>query len=154
MSTLADYLPWLVDEEGRFELPAGDGRTAWIDPGDIARAAAAALLDDRLSGVFLLSGPEALGMAEVADRFAVATGRPFHYVPASPERARAQLEQRGLSRMAAFLVGHYSAVAEGGFGQVTDDVRQLTARPPATLAEFLATRPRETFDVRSREAHA
>jgi hypothetical protein len=63
-------------------------------------------------------------MAEVADRFAVATGRPFHTCPASPERALAQLEQRGLSRMAAFLVGHYSAVAEGGFGQITDDVRR------------------------------
>jgi uncharacterized protein YbjT (DUF2867 family) len=41
MQTVGDYLPTLIDADGAFYLPAGDGRTGFVDVRDIATCALA-----------------------------------------------------------------------------------------------------------------
>jgi len=43
MQTLFAYLPQLVESDGAFRLPAGDGRISWVDAQDIAAVAFRAL---------------------------------------------------------------------------------------------------------------
>jgi uncharacterized protein YbjT (DUF2867 family) len=141
MQTLAGYLPQLLGDDGVIRLPAGDGRTAWVDARDIGALCAAVVLQPPPApGVLTATGPEALDMHAVADAFASALRRPVRYEPTDPADALPALEER-LGPMAEFLVQHYTAVARGGFDQVSDDVETLTGRPPRPLAAFLAEQP-------------
>jgi uncharacterized protein YbjT (DUF2867 family) len=49
-------------DHGQIAVPAGDGKSSFVDARDIAESAAAALTTDRFNGkAFNLTGPEALG---------------------------------------------------------------------------------------------
>jgi len=74
---------------GELRLPMGDGRIASVDVGDIAEAAARVLTGAGHEGkIYRLTGPEALTMAEVAERLSAATGKTIKYVAVDPEEAR------------------------------------------------------------------
>src|ERR1700693_4204039 len=79
---------------GVFFLPMEDARIASIDVGDIAEVAAIALTTPGHEGkIYPLTGPEALSMAEVAEKLSAATGKPMRYINVAPEQARqAQLD--------------------------------------------------------------
>lgn len=75
--------------KGALFLPMEDARIASIDIGDIAEVAVAVLTGAGHEGkTYPITGPEALGMAEVAERLSRATGKPIRYVNVSPEDAR------------------------------------------------------------------
>jgi uncharacterized protein YbjT (DUF2867 family) len=140
MQTLADYLPQLLDDDGVFRLPAGDGRTAWVDTRDIAALCAAVVIQPPPEpGVLTATGPQALDMHAVAAAFASALRRPVRYQPTDPAGALPELEQR-LGPMAQFLLEHYTAVQRGGFEQISRDVERVTGRPPRPLTDFLTER--------------
>ncbi len=141
MQTLAGYLPRLVEPDGTFELPAGEGRTAFVDAADIAAVAAEVLLRPPPTGtVHLVTGPEALTMADVAATLAARLGRPVAYRPIGVDRARARLAER-IGPMAGFLVEHYANVAAGGFATVTTTVPDLTGHPARSLDAYVAADP-------------
>jgi nucleoside-diphosphate-sugar epimerase len=73
---------------GRLPLPMEDARIASIDVGDIAEVAATILTGsghERAS--YPLTGPEALSMAEVAEKLSAAIGKRVEYVNVAPEEA-------------------------------------------------------------------
>ncbi len=78
---------------GAFFLPMEDAKIASIDVGDIAEVAATVLTSPGHEGkIYPITGPEALSMAEVAEKLSVATGKRIRYVNVAPEEAkRAQL---------------------------------------------------------------
>ena len=60
---------------GELALPTGAGAAAFVDADDIAAVAVAALTEDGHDGeVYELSGPRALGIADVLDEIAKVTG--------------------------------------------------------------------------------
>src|SRR5262245_54854441 len=66
-----------------------DARIASIDIGDIAEVAATVLTGSGHEGqIYPLTGPEALSMAEVAEKLSSATGKPIQYVNVAPEEAK------------------------------------------------------------------
>ncbi len=66
-----------------------DARIASIDIGDIAEVAATILTSAGHEGkIYPLTGPEALSMAEVAEKLSIVTGKPIQYVNVAPEEAR------------------------------------------------------------------
>jgi uncharacterized protein YbjT (DUF2867 family) len=79
--------------KGALFLPMEDARIASIDIGDIAEVAATVLTGSGHEGkIYPLTGPEALSMAEVAEKLSIATGKPIQYVNVAPDEAkRAQL---------------------------------------------------------------
>ena len=142
LQTLAGYLPVIAGAAATLELPAGGGRTAFVDARDIAAVAAAVLLDPPDDdAVHLVTGPQALSMAEVAAIVGAGTGEDLRYRAVDPERARRTLTARGAGPMAGFLTAHYTAVAAGGFDLVADSVQRLTGRPARSLAGFVAEDP-------------
>src|SRR5205807_2513635 len=75
--------------QGALRLPMADARIASIDVGDIAEVAVACLTAAGHEGrIYRLTGPEALDMAEVAERLSAATGRAIRYVDVPPEDVR------------------------------------------------------------------
>jgi uncharacterized protein YbjT (DUF2867 family) len=132
---------WLAGiRQGVIAVPAGEGRTSFIDARDIATSAAAALRSDRFDGqAFNLTGPEALGYAQAAAILSAAAARPIRYMPVDDAAFIATLAGAGMPRdYAAFLAGLFHPVREGWTAAVTPDVAALTGTAPRSLAIYAA----------------
>jgi len=137
----ADAAPHFVNAEGVIRGPAGSGRVAAVAQADVADVAAAALRNPaaHAGATYTLSGPEALTMAEVADRLTVALGREVRYVDETVEaayawrRAAYDAEQWQLDAW----VSTYTAIAAGELAEVTGDVEGVTGHPARTLEQAL-----------------
>lgn len=142
MAVVLDPLLQQARATGRFQLPLGSARVAFVDVEDIARAAAwalthpAAAAGRRLS----LTGPESLGLRDIADRFAAAFGRPVK--ASSPPALLARLV---LGRRIAdpFLHRHQLAMLDlmrsGDMSMVSPDLENATGKPGRSVADWLAT---------------
>ena len=75
--------------KGALFLPMENARIASIDVDDIAEVAATVLTSSGHKGkIYPLTGPEALTMAEVAEKLSTATGKAIRYVNVAPEDAK------------------------------------------------------------------
>lgn len=126
-------------DQGVIAVPAGSGRTSFIDVRDIADAAAAALSTDAHDGrAFNLTGPQALDYAEATAQIGSALGRSLRYEPIDDARFVAQLTGAGVPQdYAQFLAAIFHPVREGWTAAVTDDVRTLTGHAARPLASYL-----------------
>jgi uncharacterized protein YbjT (DUF2867 family) len=124
--------------KGLLLLPMEDARIASIDIGDIAEIAAKALTEPgHENKVYPLTGPEALSMAEVADKLSAATGKIIRYVNVPPEDARKVQLAAG---MPPFLAdGLFELFAErrkGMEAKVWPDSERLLGRRPTSFDAF------------------
>jgi uncharacterized protein YbjT (DUF2867 family) len=125
--------------EGRFAAPMDDRRFALVDVRDVARVAAAALIEDEHEGAtYVVTGPEALSYGDAAGAIGAAIGKGVAYEPAEPGAFRDQLiAERGLPRWRADELAFIASAYGGGAGElVTDVVRRVGGEPPRTFAEF------------------
>ena len=140
-----DFLPLMVGADGVIRGPAGDGRMAGVTRDDIADVAAAVLLadGDRHDGrSYDLTGPEALTMAEVAQRLSELAGRTITYHPETLEEAYASRASYGAPDWEVDgWVTTYVAIANGELEAVSGDVAAVAGHPPMRLAEFLRRNP-------------
>lgn len=121
-------------------LPAGEGRTPFVDARDVGAAAAAALQRGDVSGkTLMLTGPQALMHAEVAAILSEAAGVEIHYQNL-PEAAFAEtLLQAGLPpEYVAYIGSLFRLTREGVFENPTYDLEWLTGSKPRTLQEYAA----------------
>lgn len=129
-----------VREEGVIHSPIEDGRVPFIDTRDIAAVAAEALLhpDAHANARYVLTGPEAVGFAELAAAVSEATGKPVRYQPISMEEARARMEAQGVEPRlieATLALAAYQK-AGGPTAQVSEDVERILGRPPRSIRDF------------------
>ncbi|MET7368813.1 NAD(P)H-binding protein [Streptomyces sp. NPDC005566] len=124
---------------GELALPVGDGAAAFVDADDIAAVAVAALTQDGHTGeVYELSGPRALGLAEVLDEIARATGRRASYVGVDDAAFRAGLVAQGMPEAeAALWADALLPIRTGREAQVSDGVRRALGRAPRDFADFV-----------------
>lgn len=119
---------------GELVLPAGEVGEPFIDAGDIAEVATAALTDDRhIGATYELTGPELLSFGEVATVLSEVTGRDIRFVPVSLDAYRAYLVSHGLPADFASL---FDTVLDGRNAHLTDDVRRVLGRPPRGFLEY------------------
>lgn len=128
-----------IRETGEILVPAGDGRTSFVDARDVAAVAAAALTDETpRPGALDLTGPAALTYHEVAAVCSEATGRDIDYrAPSALTFLRQSVPKRGLG-FSLTMVGIYTTARLGLAGRVTDTVAEILGRPPRTVREFAA----------------
>jgi uncharacterized protein YbjT (DUF2867 family) len=111
-------------ERGKFVLPTGAGKIAWIEPADIAAVAIEALVRDDLAGPLHITGPDALSGDEVAARLGA------QHVDPPLDAWRDAAVAGGLDPWLADSTVHlYEAIARGALEEVTDTVERVTARP-------------------------
>jgi NAD(P)H dehydrogenase (quinone) len=140
-----DFLPLMVGADGVIRGPAADGRVAAVARDDIADVAAAVLLadGDRHDGrSYDLTGPEALTMAEVAQRLSELAGRTISYHPETLEEAYASRASYGAPDWEVDgWVTTYVAIANGELEAVGGDVAAVAGHPPMGLDDFLRRSP-------------
>ncbi len=127
------YMP-----QGVMSLPAGDGRTSFIDVRDIAAVAVAALTDRKhLGNGFVLTGPEALSHGEAARILSEGIGKPFVFEDVTDETWRAKAARSGMELSEVDgMSGLFRLIRDGGMAEITDDVERVIGRPPIGLAAF------------------
>lgn len=122
-------------------VPAGDGRTAFVDAIDVAAVAARALADPhRHDGrIWTTTGKEALTYHDCARILSSELGRPIRYRrPGLLRYLRHATRQLGMSPPMAAVTGViYTTARLGLAGALTDDVTTVLGRPPITFAEFV-----------------
>ena len=136
-----------IINEGAFYLALGDVRLNPVDLVDVGKVGFALLRDGGHEGARLtMTGPEALTMAEVADRISGATGRTVRYVAVSPAQRRQALIAHGIpAEFADALDRQVEERLKGGpESQVDLSTHRLFDVKPATFLEF-ARRNAEAF---------
>ncbi|GAA3284304.1 NAD(P)H-binding protein [Dactylosporangium vinaceum] len=125
---------------GELALPAGDGRTPFVDAEDIADVAVAALSTDRLAGAELgLTGPRALSFGAAVSQIAAATGRSMRFVDVDAETYVAREVAAGTApAVARIMAGVFTALREGRDAGPQDGVERALGRPPREFARYVA----------------
>lgn len=125
-------------DQGQIALPAGDGRSSFIDARDIAASAVAVLTSASFDGkAFNLTGPEALSYADAAAILAETIGKPVAYSAISDDAFIGILTGVGVpADYAAFLASIFYPVREGWTAPVTGDVETLTGQAPRALKTY------------------
>jgi uncharacterized protein YbjT (DUF2867 family) len=123
---------------GRLLLPMGDARIASIDVGDIAEVAATILTGSGHEGaVYPLTGPEALSMAEVAEKLSTATGKTIQYVNVAPEQATSAQLAAGVPPFTAEALAElFAERRKGKEAQVSPVVQTILGRPATSFEQF------------------
>jgi len=136
-----DVWPDFADEHGVIRGPAGTGRVAAVARADVAEVAVAVLREPaaHVGATYVLTGPEALTLDEMAARAGAVLGRDLRFEDESMEEAYA-------TRKAAYdaeqwqldaWVSTYTAIRDGSVAEVTGDVERVTGRPARTLEQAL-----------------
>lgn len=128
--------------ENNLVWPAQGTPMAFIHPDDVADVAVECLLaDSPVAETLHLTGPEAIGFDDLADRLAKATGRPIRFEDMSYDDYIQYLIDRELlpDHHAVVITEIIKPFSERLTVPITDDVQRVTGRPPRTLDEYLAS---------------
>jgi uncharacterized protein YbjT (DUF2867 family) len=140
---------WFMQNElGQAASIAGDGafyapdvtQVSMIDAADVAAVAARVLTSAGHEGeAYVLTGPQALSYADLADVYSRVLGREVHWHEVTFEQARDSMLESGLPEVLA--VGFPEAMRryrDGGVSRrVSPAVEELIGRPPRTFEEFV-----------------
>jgi uncharacterized protein YbjT (DUF2867 family) len=120
-------------------LPMADAKQAIVDVEDIARVAFSLLRDGGHEGrSYDMTGPEALTMAEVAERISQAIGRTIRYVNVAPEERSQRLwwGHQGSPAFADAMDELFRERREGIESRVDVSTHEAFGIRPTTFAEF------------------
>ena len=128
-----------IKARGELFMPAGNGKTSFIDVRDIAAVAVRALVEDgHQHQAYALTGREALTYYEVAHIFTEVLGKPIRYTNPSLLKFIWQMRHRGLSLdFVIVMAAIYTTARLGLAGGITPDVEQLLGRPPLTMRQYV-----------------
>ena len=130
-----------IREKHLIDVPAGKGKTSFVDVGDLAEVAAIALTEPgHENEAYDLTGGEALDYHEVADILAGELGRPISYhAPGLPGFLLRRIRE-GIPLGFALVMGAiYTTARMGKAAMVTPELETLLGRPPRTLPDFVST---------------
>jgi NAD(P)H dehydrogenase (quinone) len=124
---------------GQLVTNVGDGRTAYVSRDDCAAAAAAVLAGTGHEGrAYDITGPEAIGAAELAALASEIGGKDVAVVPVDDETLIAGMTRSGLPEVVARLLASFgTSTREGFLEKVSTAVEDLTGSSPRTLRDVL-----------------
>lgn len=127
-----------IKEQGTVHYPGGDGKTAPIDPRDIAAVAAVALTGPGHEGqAYQLTGPDLLTVREQVGAIARVLGRPIAYVDIPVSAASDSMRRAGMpADLVDALVEMMEAVRDGHEVERTDTVERITGRPARIFEDW------------------
>ncbi len=130
-----------IRERSQLVMPAGRGRTAFVDAHDVAAVAAQAMLEPAAhqERAWTLTGAEALTYGEVAGIMTAVLDRPIRYAQPGLVRylIRARRELRMPAEMIATTAAVYTTARLGLAAGLTGEVQQILGRPPTTMTAFV-----------------
>lgn len=140
-------------QQGALYLPEGEGRTSFVDVGDLASAVAEILVNPfvHIGHEYTITGRRALSNAEALSILSLQSAKRISYVPVTEEIIRKALKKMEASSWwIEFVLSRHRSTREGVGDEVTDTFKKLTGLEPRTfedyseeLAEVLFPRRRE-----------
>lgn len=130
-----------IAAHGEIFIPAGNGRTSFIDSRDVARVAldVFAQPERHRSQIYTLTGAERLDFREVAAILSDVLGRPIRYTRPSLPRFWARMWRRGVTwDTILFMSIVYSLTRAGRNEPLTDELPRLLGRPATSMRQFAA----------------
>lgn len=127
-----------LSARSEISVPAGDGRSAFIDVADVAAVAAKVLLEPgHAKRGYTLTGPRALSFQEVAEILSEVLGRPIRYRPRGVLRFIRDRQAEGVPLgMALVMTALYTVQRTGGAAGVTDDAFRILGRTPNDFRSY------------------
>lgn len=141
-----------IREKSEIPVPAGNGKTSFIDVRDIAAVAAKTLTEQGHGNrAYSLTGDEALTYFEVAKSFSHVLGRRIIYRKPGVIKFAFKMKMRGYPwKFIIVMVGIYTVARLGLAATITKDMQSLLGRRAIRLEEF-AHDYREAFNEIERE---
>ncbi|PJN87640.1 SDR family oxidoreductase [Bacillus sp. mrc49] len=126
-------------EKHEIYVPAGKGKTSFIDVRDIGVAAMKTLIHEEHRGkAYDLTGNEALSYQEVAEIFSEITGESFTYSNPSILEFWKTYRKKGMSNdKIVVMVGIYTTAKIGFAKRVTKDLHAILGHAPITVEQFV-----------------
>jgi len=128
-----------IISDGALYLPLGEVRLNPVDLADVSKVAFSLLRDGGHEGERIpVTGPEALTMADIADRISRATGKNVRYVPISPDARRQALIAYGIPAELADALHKQveERLKDGIESQVDLSAHRLFNVKPTSFLEF------------------
>jgi len=127
-----------ICENDEVFVPAGKGRTNFIDVADIGEAAAVVLTTPGHDHkAYELTGSQALTYAEVAEILSSSIGRRITYPRPSSKQFKARMKAAGHDDEFVSVMAAIYAIAKLGMAAGTsDELEKLIGRKPTTLAQW------------------
>ena len=123
---------------GRLVGAGADGRVGYVTRADCATAAAAALLHERSSSTYDITGPSLVSMTGVARLLSETTGKPVQHVSVTPTDVERGMIDHGVpAAMARMLASIDEGIAQGELAVSSPDFAELTGAAPMSVEEFL-----------------
>jgi uncharacterized protein YbjT (DUF2867 family) len=137
-SFMQNFINHFPPRDGVIYLPWGNGRASFVDTRDIAAVTAEALTASGHEGkIYTLTGPAALGIAEVAKILSETAGREINYVDVPESAARDGMLQAGLPQWQVDAVMELHAINKQNlWSTVTPDIEKVIGKPPTEFAQF------------------
>jgi NAD(P)H dehydrogenase (quinone) len=135
-----------IRQDATIAAPAGQGKVGFVAVTDVAVTAARVLTSEGHDGAtYVLTGPEALGYADVAARFSAVFAREVDYEDQPAEYARELMLASGMSQWNTDgTLELFEWIRQGGASTVTTDVREVTGADPRPIQDWLSD-ARESF---------
>lgn len=131
------HAPEIRDRSEIF-VPAGRGKTGFVDARDVAAAATKILSEPSPSNqAFSLTGSEILNYPEVAEILSKELGRTITYRNPSALRFSLSMRKRGFGwNFIAVMVAIYTVNKLGRAATLTDDLERILGRKPILFCQF------------------
>jgi uncharacterized protein YbjT (DUF2867 family) len=134
---MSNTLMWAqtIKTQSAVYFPGGGGRTAPIDPQDIAAVAAVALAHSGHDGqAYELTGGELLSAADQTEILSRVLDKPIHYVDVPPSAAREGMLKNGMPPPIVDAVTElFEAMRDGQGEHITNTFETLLGRKPRTF---------------------
>ncbi len=139
-SLYMDVLPFYAGKDVRatgLNLPAGQGRVAFVLRSDLGEAIANALLTSPCDNkIHTLTGRQTYSFDDVAAELTICYGQPIRYTDVTPDVLQAQMLAQGYPPfMFQLIMGFMADIRQGQEVVVTDELEQLLGRKPLDLRE-------------------
>jgi uncharacterized protein YbjT (DUF2867 family) len=128
-----------VAEQGAIYFALADAKLPMIDVRDIATAVAAILSNPapHAGKSYALTGPRAIGVAQVAAAIGEAVGKPVTYTPVPVPAMIETMTKMGLDDYTLVsLRDYFTSYSRGWESEVTTAVKDLTGTAPRSIQEF------------------
>lgn len=128
-----------IKEDNEIFIPAGQGKTNFIDVRDIAEVAKKVILEEgHLEIGYELTGPDNLDYIQIAEIMSDILGKKIEYKNPSIFQFYKRKRNEGYSIMHIIvMIGLYSVTKFGLAAKKTDELKQLLDRDPISFEQFV-----------------
>ncbi|MBT2582628.1 SDR family oxidoreductase [Planococcus sp. ISL-109] len=140
MQNLNDFLCEEIKQHQRIYVPAGKGKTSFVDVRDLAEIVALSFQYPQLhqQKAYVITGEEALDFYQVAEKMSEVLGKPIAYANPSAKEFKQYMVGRGKDKgFINVVIGIHFPTKLGLAKGVTTDYQKLTGHKPRNIEAYL-----------------